>query len=69
MEVSISERFPSLNPVEIRKTRASEIFLLIKRLGRKNRREAKNKNKNKILQEDLQETIGSRSSLFFVKKR
>lgn len=45
MEVSISERFPSLNPVEIRKTRASEIFLLIKRLGRKNRREAKNKNK------------------------
>ena len=45
IEVSISERFPSLNPIEIRKTRASEIFLLIKRLGRKNRRETKKKNK------------------------
>ena len=45
IEVSISDRFPSLNPIEIRKTRASEIFLLIKRLGRKNRRETKKKNK------------------------
>jgi len=33
-ECGLSERFPSLNPVVIRKTPAHEIFLLMKRLAK-----------------------------------
>jgi len=33
MELSLSERFPSLSPFSIRKERASEVFLLIRRLN------------------------------------
>lgn len=39
MEIGISERFPSMDPVRIRRTRAAEIFLLIRRLNEYTERE------------------------------
>ena len=33
MEVGLSDRFPALTPIEIRKERAAEVFLLLARLN------------------------------------
>lgn len=41
-EVGICERFSALSPFEIRRTRANEVFLLMRRLDEYNRRQKKN---------------------------
>ena len=41
MELNISDRFPALTPIKIRKTKATEIFLLLRRLTKHNQREQK----------------------------
>ena len=33
MEISLCERFPALSPFDIRKQRAGEVFLLVRRLN------------------------------------
>lgn len=33
MEISLCERFPALSPFDIRKQRAAEVFLLVRRLN------------------------------------
>lgn len=43
MELNISDRFPALTPIRIRKTKATEIFLLLRRLTKYNQNEKKNK--------------------------
>lgn len=37
MELTISERFPGLNPISIRREKAKEVFLLIRRLKNDNK--------------------------------
>lgn len=44
--VSLSERFPSMNPLTIRRARAHEIFLLISRLGTYIEKENKSRDRN-----------------------
>lgn len=41
IEVTICERFPALSPFDIREREAREVFLLIERLSRYNRRKKK----------------------------
>lgn len=38
MEVNLSERFPSLSPFAVRAQRAKEVFLLIERINRYDKR-------------------------------
>lgn len=47
MEVSICERFPGLTPFRVRQERASEVFLLIRRLNDYNERQGKENGKQK----------------------
>lgn len=42
--MSICERFPSLSPFDVREKRASEVFLLIRRMSKK----INNENTNKL---------------------
>lgn len=49
MEVGISERFPSLSPVTVRRTRAAEVFTLIRRLNNYNAYRTKDSGKKKII--------------------
>lgn len=43
MELNISERFPGLNPFKIRREKAKEVFLLIRRLNNSNKKQNKEK--------------------------
>lgn len=43
--VSLCKEFPSLNPVTIRKEKAHEIFLLMGRMAKYNRKQKKQKGK------------------------
>jgi hypothetical protein len=46
MEVSICERFPSLSPFDVRRERASEVFLLMRRMQKYNKSQDKTNPKN-----------------------
>ena len=46
MEISIVERFPALSPFDVRRERASEIFLLLRRMAKYNENQSKQKKKN-----------------------
>lgn len=39
LEDNLCQRYTSLNPFQIRKEKVSEVFLLVKRINRKNQRE------------------------------
>lgn len=45
MELSICETFPSLSPFDVRRERAAEIFLLMRRLSKHNEHKAKKERK------------------------
>ena len=45
MELTLCERFPSLNPFQIRKEKACEVFLLLRRLRNNNEKQHKKTNK------------------------
>lgn len=47
MELTLAERFPSLNPIAIRKEKAREVFTLLRRLAEKKARESKEKKPRK----------------------
>lgn len=47
MELSICERFPSVSPIALRRERASEVFLLMRRMIDHNARESKAKSRKK----------------------
>ena len=47
MEISICERFPSLSPFDVRQERASEVFLLVRRMNNYNAYQSKNTKGNK----------------------
>jgi hypothetical protein len=49
MEVNLSERFPAMTPLTLRKERAHEVFLLINRYNRYSKKEAKQKNGKRII--------------------
>lgn len=42
MEISICERFPSLSPFDVRREKASEVFLLMRRMSNYNHYQNKN---------------------------
>ena len=46
VDINLSERFPALTPFSIRRTKASEVFLLLRRMTDYNAREAKRKTPN-----------------------
>lgn len=46
MTVNICDRFMALNPLTIRQARAHEVFLLIARLGKYTKKEARNRDRN-----------------------
>jgi len=49
MEISICERFPSVSPFDVRRERASEVFLLMRRLNNYNSHQKKDaKNGKKV---------------------
>lgn len=49
MEISICERFPSMSPFDVRRERAGEVFLLIRRLNNYNGyKDKKNDRRNVI---------------------
>ena len=53
LEIGISDRFPSLNPFTIRRTRSSEVFILVERLSNYNSYQGKkSKSKNRRLAGD-----------------
>lgn len=45
LELTLCDRFPSFTPISLRRERAKEVFLLMKRLIRKTEREEKEKYK------------------------
>ena len=47
MEVSICERFPALSPFDVRRTRAAEVFLLMRRMKKYNAQQSKNEKQGK----------------------
>lgn len=47
--VSMSERFPSLNPLSIRQMRAREVFLFIRRFIAYSKKEKRDKDGNRII--------------------
>ena len=47
--VSMSERFPSLNPLSIRQMRAREVFLFIRRFIAYSKKEERDKDGNRII--------------------
>ena len=49
MELSIVERFPSLTPFAIRKERAAEVFLLVRRLNNHTNKRNEQANKKKVI--------------------
>lgn len=49
IEVSLSERFPGMTPISIRRERASEVFLLVRRLNSKTAKELANAGKKKVI--------------------
>lgn len=49
LECSLCERFQALTPFQIRREKAKEVFLLIKRLNKKNKENFKKKNKKKVI--------------------
>ena len=52
MAVVLSERFPSLNPIKVRKSPAHEVFLLFKRLrahDKRHRKDEKAPNKGGVI--------------------
>lgn len=49
MEVSISEQFPGLSPFTIRREKATEVFLLMRRLSNYNQYQAINSGKKNII--------------------
>ena len=48
MQVSISDRFPALTPIALRKEKAREVFLMVARFNRYSVRKGKNKTKTGI---------------------
>lgn len=48
MEMAISERFPALSPLKMRREKASEVFLFIRRLNEYNSRQNKKGGKKVI---------------------
>ena len=49
MELSIVERFPSLTPFAVRKEKASEVFLLVRRLNNRTKKQSKQANSKKVI--------------------
>jgi hypothetical protein len=49
MEMSLSERFPSMTPLTLRQEKAREVFLLINRYNRYSKKEAKKKKGKNII--------------------
>lgn len=49
IELSISERFPSLSPFDVRKQRASEVFLLVRRLNNRTTKQNAQAGKKKVI--------------------
>lgn len=49
LQVSICERFTSLNPIMLRREKAREVFLLINRYNRYSIREQRNAKKKKVI--------------------
>ena len=54
MELSICERFPSLTPFQVRRERATEVFLLVRRLNNHTEKQSKqntqlNKDDKKVI--------------------
>lgn len=47
LELNLCERFPALTPFQIRREKASEVFLLVKRINENNKKETIKKS-NKI---------------------
>jgi len=45
MEISICERFPALSPFDVRRTKAAEVFLLIRRMNNYNKQNKSGKKK------------------------
>jgi hypothetical protein len=48
MELNICERFPALSPFDVREKKASEVFLLIRRLNDYHAKEKNTQGKQKI---------------------
>lgn len=48
LEDNLCKRYTSLNPFEIRREKVGEVFLLVKRMNRKNQRENGLKNDDKV---------------------
>lgn len=48
LELDLCERFPSLTPFDLRKTRAYDVFLLIRRLNKYSKKRKRKNNKRKI---------------------
>lgn len=50
MEINLSERFPAMTPLTLRREKAREVFLLMNRFNRYNRKKKKSqKNGKKII--------------------
>lgn len=47
MEIAICERFPALSPFDIRRERATEVFLLMRRMNDYNGRQRKAQSRKK----------------------
>jgi hypothetical protein len=43
MEMNLSDRFPSMTPLTLRREKAREVFLLLNRFNRYSRKQAKQK--------------------------
>lgn len=49
MEMNLSERFPSMTPLTLRKEKAHEVFLLLNRFNRYSRKKEKQENGKRII--------------------
>ena len=49
MELSICDRFNSLSPFAVRRTKASEVFLLIRRMNNYNHYKTKKNSKKNVI--------------------
>lgn len=58
MEVSICEQFPAYTPTALRKEKAREVFILISRLNKHNRRNNKTGPKGKVQGETIRRPAG-----------
>lgn len=49
IELTLSERFPAMTPISIRRERAAEVFLLVRRLNSQTERAIASAGKKKVI--------------------